>query len=374
MLQPSDISPATPFGDAKAVDKKPRCWNDFRSDTFTVPCEEMRRVMYFATDGDCVYEEDENTHELEDYVAALTGKEASMFVTSGTQGNQLCIRTHLHQPPHSIICDDRAHVYNWEAGAIGIFTQAIVRPIVPKNGLYITAEEIEQKLIVGDDIHFSPTGLICLENTLKGTIFPIEEIVRISNLAKKHKIPLHCDGARLWEASAATGISIKEYCSYFDSVSLCLSKGLGAPVGCIIVGKKDYIAKAKWFRKAYGGGMRQSGMLAAAGLFAIKKNFPRLSKVHEYAKSVASYAESLGLQLEVPTHSNMVTLTGVNPFILIDEGRKAGLKLQGPRIVLHIQITEEAVETLKKVLKSTVERQNVDPYVSGKQSEFRVGY
>ncbi|CAB16235.1 putative low-specificity L-threonine aldolase [Schizosaccharomyces pombe] len=354
--------------------KKYRPWNDFRSDTLTVPTDEMRRIMYEASDGDCVYEEDEDTRKLEVYVAKLTGKEAALFVTSGTQGNQLCIRSHLHQPPHSIICDDRAHIYNWEAGAIGLFTQAIVRPISPKNNVYITAEEIENKLILGNDIHFSPTGLICLENTIKGAVVPLDEVARISGLAKAHKIPLHCDGARLWDAAVASNVSIKEYCSYFDSVSLCLSKGLAAPVGSIIVGPRDFIAKAKWFRKAYGGGLRQSGMLAAAGLYSIQHNFPLLKQVHKYAIEVAEYAESLGIELEVPTQSNMVTLANINVAILCDEAKKSGIILMGPRIVFHIQITPDAVEILKNVLRRTVERQAVETHIVAKPGEFCVGY
>ncbi|EPX73039.1 threonine aldolase [Schizosaccharomyces octosporus yFS286] len=356
------------------TEKKYRPWNDFRSDTFTVPSDEMRQVMFEATDGDAVYEEDEDTKKLEEYVAKLSGKEAGLFVTSGTQGNQLCIRAHLHQPPHSIVCDDRAHIYNWEAGAIGLFTQSIVRPVAPKNGKYITAEEVESKLIVGDDIHFAPTSLICLENTIKGSVIPIEEIARISALAKAYKIPLHCDGARLWDASAATGVSIEEYCSYFDTVSLCLSKGLGAPIGSVIVGPKDVMNKAKWFRKAYGGGLRQSGMLAAAGLLSIKQNFPLLSRVHRYCREFTEYAESLGVEFEVTPETSIAILANVNVAILVDEAKKAGIVLMGPRVVFHIQITADAVDRLKHALKRTVERQKLEPDVVAKPGEFKVGY
>ncbi|EPY52375.1 threonine aldolase [Schizosaccharomyces cryophilus OY26] len=355
-------------------ERKYRPWNDFRSDTLTVPSDEMRQVMYEATDGDCVYEEDDDTKKLEEFVAKMSGKEAGLFVTSGTQGNQLCIRTHLHQPPHSIVCDDRAHIYNWEAGAIGLFTQSIVRPIAPKNGKYITAEEVESKLIVGDDIHFAPTGLICLENTIKGVVIPIEEVARISALAKSYNIPLHCDGARLWDASAATGVSIEEYSSHFDTISLCLSKGLGAPVGSVIVGPKAFINKANWFRKAYGGGMRQSGMLAAAGLYSIERNFPLLTRVHQYCQDFAKYAESLGVEFEVAPETNIAILSNVNVAILVDEAKKAGIVLMGPRVVFHIQITAEAVEILKQVLIRTVERQKLEPNVVAKPGEFKVGY
>lgn len=206
---------------------------DFRSDTITVPTPRMFRAMEDASRGDDVYEEDETTAHFQASIAKLAGKEDALFVVSGTMSNQLALRTHLKQPPHSVLLDDRAHVHRYEAGALATLSGATSYTLRPSNGRYLRWEEdIKPNLVLEDDnIHYAPTKIISLENTLYGTVFPQEEIKRISTHARELGIIMHLDGARIWNVAAATGLSIQELCEPFDSVSLCLSKGLGAPIG-----------------------------------------------------------------------------------------------------------------------------------------------
>src|SRR6187402_826542 len=190
---------------------------------------------------DDVFQEDPTTNSLESHMASLTQHEAALFVLSGTMGNQLALRTHLTQPPHSVLCDYRAHILQWEAGGVATLSGALVKGVVPKNGVYLTLEDIEKNVILGDEIHTCPTRVISLENTLGGTIMPLSEVRKISAFAKEHDIRLHLDGARIWEAVVAGAGSLTDYTKEFDSVSLCFSKGLGAPVGSILVGKAKFI-------------------------------------------------------------------------------------------------------------------------------------
>src|SRR5579871_3805857 len=238
----------------------------------------LQSMFTTATFTDDIYSRDPTTVRLETEVANLTGHEDAMFVPSGTMGNQLCLRTHLRQPPHSVLCDERAHIYTNEAGGVAMWSQAMVTTIRPKNGRYITLEEVKAK-IVGEDVHYAPSRVVSLENTLHGLVLPLEEARRISEYIRseyKGKIKLHLDGtirddisdkgARLWNAVVAENISIERYCSLFDSVSLCFSKGLSTPVGSVIVGSTPFIKKARHFKKAMGGSVRNPGILSAACL------------------------------------------------------------------------------------------------------------
>ncbi|GMF01022.1 unnamed protein product [[Candida] boidinii] len=190
--------------------------NEFRSDTFTVPTQSMIASVAFATFGDSVYKEDQDTLDLESKVARLTGKESALFCSSGTMSNQIGLRAHLFQPPHRILCDYRGHVYAHEAGGLATLCQAMVTPVIPSNGLYLTLEDIIDNYIPDDgDIHMAPTKVVSLENTIHGIITPLEEIERISYWCKENNVKLHLDGARLWNASAETGISMFEYCKSF---------------------------------------------------------------------------------------------------------------------------------------------------------------
>ncbi|KAI4240456.1 MAG: hypothetical protein LQ352_007633, partial [Teloschistes flavicans] len=224
---------------------------------------------------DDVFAEDPTTQSLESHIASLTGHPAALLVLSGTMGNQLSIRTHLTQPPHSVLADSRSHIYQWEAGGIASLSGAFPIQVVPANGHHLTLQDVQKHAVLDDNIHHCPTTLISLENTLNGTILPLSDCQDISQWARAQSPPItmHLDGARIWEAVAAGAGSLEDYCKCFDSVSLCFSKGLGAPIGSIIVGSPRFIARARHIRKALGGGLRQSGVIAAPARVAVDETF-----------------------------------------------------------------------------------------------------
>lgn len=345
-------------------------------DTFTTPTPAMLEAMMRATHGDSVYGEDETTNRFERKVADLAGKEAAVFCVSGTLSNQLALRTHLHQPPHSILCDFRAHVYTCEAAGLAVLSQAMVTPVRPKNGVYLTVEDVKRQIILGEDIHTAPTKVISLENTLGGTIMPIEEIRKISEFARQHGIKMHLDGARLWNASAATDVTIKEYCQYFDTVSLCISKGLGAPVGSVLVGPEEFIKKATWIKKQQGGGIRQAGLLAAAADVAIEQVWPTMKDTHAKAAHLGKAIEAMGIPLQLPVQTNFVFMDAaaakLDTGLLNEISAKHGVKTMGPRIVLHHQITDESIEKLKAAIFETLETSRAQGFKGG--AECRSGY
>ncbi|KAG0231136.1 Threonine aldolase [Actinomortierella wolfii] len=339
--------------------RNPLPYSDFRSDTATAPTADMFRAMMKSSLGDDVYNEDDSVKKLERYVAALCGQEAALYCSSGTMTNQLALRVHLSNPPQSAMVDIRSHVFNYEAGGISFHSQAAVYPVMPSNGKYLTAEDVASKMILDVDVHYAPTRVVSLENTLNGTIMPIEEMERIRALTREHGIKLHLDGARLWHASMATGISMKEYCSHFDSVSLCLSKGIGAPIGSILVGSAAVIKKARHFRLLFGGGWRQAGFLAEAALWGIKNNWPTMEDTHRQAKWLERVFLQIGCKITNPVETNMVWVDTTDAGFTVDELMaelaKEGIKISGSgcaaRIVLHYQITDEAVERFIEVLR-----------------------
>lgn len=342
--------------------------NEFRSDTFTTPTLSMVASLSKATLGDAVYNEDDSTIQLENKVAEMTGKEAGLFCVSGTLSNQLGLRVNLKQPPYSVFCDYRAHVYVHEAGGMASLSQAMAQPIKPKNGIHLTLEDDILPNFIPDDgeIHGAPTKLISLENTLHGMVFPIEEITKISDFCRQNDVKLHLDGARLWNASVATGVSLEEYCSYFDSVSLCLSKTLGAPIGSILVGDKSFINKANHFRKQNGGGVRQSGLLATMAITAIDENFGKLQKTHEMAKELGNLCDDNGISLEHPVNTNFVFIDFRKNRMSIDTLSKLlnekGIKLYTSRIAFHYQISQESFEKCKKVVLECYKDSLQNPY------------
>lgn len=346
--------------------------NEFRSDTFTVPTQDMLALAFEnATFGDSVYKEDASTTQLEQYVAELAGKEAALFCVLGTLSNQIGIRSMLLQPPYSVICDYRAHIYTSEAGALATLSQAMVLPIVPANGNYITVEDIEEHFIPDDgDIHCAPTKLISLENTLHGIVTPLEEIRKIADFAAKNDIALVCDGARIWNACVATGHTLAEYCQYFDSVSICISKSLGAPMGSVLVGSKRFIDKANHFKKQSGGGIRQAGLMTSMGLYAVQNNFAKLYISHEYAQQVLKICEENEIILESPVDSSFVFIdlkaNNWNDEWLIAKGNEYGIRLMGGRLAFHWQQSQESVDKLKEVLIQCKEWHKVHPYVTKK--------
>ena len=342
---------------------------DFRSDTVTVPSPSMIHSMSLAEVGDDVYGEDKTVNSLQDEICKISGKEKSLFVVSGTMSNQIAIQTHLSNPPYSVICDSRSHVYCYEASGISFHTGALVIPIRPQSHS-LTAQELEKKLVLDDDVHHAPTKLICLENTLNGTILPFEELQKISKMARKHNIPIHLDGARLWNASIATGISIKEYAEQVDSVSLCFSKGtvfrkifillgLGAPIGSILIGNTNFIKRANHLRKLYGGGWRQAGYLARACQYSLNEILPRLSRDHEVAQTLKTGLIKLGLPILYPVDTNMVWTDASSlgdPVLLVKTLKSRGIIVSEPdpvwRLVIHHQISSENVMDFLQILET----------------------
>jgi threonine aldolase len=320
----------------------------------------MLKAIQECTLLDDVFMEDPTTLSLERFVADLTGKEDALLVLSGTMGNQVALRAHLTAPPQAIVCDRRCHIMNYEAGGVATLSQALVQPIDAKNGRYMTLEEVQEHAVVSDDVHACPTRVIELENTLNGTIMPLAEVRRIAAWAREHGIILHMDGARLWEAVAAGAGTLKEFCAEMDSVSLCFSKGLGAPIGSVVVGSKAFIKRCRWMRKAIGGGLRQAGVVAAPMRVAVEETFlgGKLAQSHVNAKAIAKMWEDLGGKTQYPVETNMVWLDvegsgcDVNRFIEVAE--KYGVRCRGGRLVVHYQIGEEAIRRLEKVFKEVL--------------------
>jgi threonine aldolase len=314
---------------------------------------------------DDVYQEDPTTNSLETFIASLTGKEASLLVLSGTMGNQVAIRSHLQGPPHGIVTDFNTHIMQWEAGGVAVLCGALMQTALPSNGRYLTLEDIQKVTVIGDNVHYCPTKLISLENTLNGAIVPLAEMQRIYAWAKQNSIAVHIDGARLWEAVAAGAGSLEEYCACADSVSLCFSKGLGAPIGSILVGTTSFIKRARWIRKSLGGGLRQAGVVTAAMRVAVEDQFlgGKLAAVHERARKVEELWVSLGGRTAKPVETNMVWLDlghpGVEADRFIEMGQKVGLRLSGGRLVVHHQIGDEAMERLERLMKAVLKGEEI---------------
>ncbi len=261
---------------------------DLRSDTITKPTMAMRQAMADAEVGDDVLGDDPTVRELERRTAELLGKDAAIFVPSGTMANQLAIRCHTH-PGDEMLLDANAHIYWYEAGAPAALSGVICRTLPGVRGIFSSADV--RAALRPIDIHFPPTRLLAIENTHNrggGSIWPLEQIREVCGVARDAGLRTHLDGARLWNASAATGIPESEYARDFDSVSVCFSKGLGAPVGSALVGSTQFVESARRFRKQFGGGMRQAGIIAAGGLYALIHHRERLADDHANAKRLAS--------------------------------------------------------------------------------------
>jgi threonine aldolase len=332
---------------------------DLRSDTVTKPSTEMILEMGGAVVGDDVYGEDPTVNELQTYAAQLFGKEAALFCSSGTQTNQIAINVHV-QPGGEVICHKEAHIYKYEGGGIAKNSGASVQ-LIDGNFGRLTAQQVADA-IQPNDIHFPITQLIALEDTANrggGAIYDFEEIKNIKKIADKHAIPMHLDGARLFNALVETKINTKVYGAQFDSISICLSKGLGAPIGSLLLGTAAFIEKARRVRKVMGGGMRQAGFIAAAGLYALKNNVERLSIDHQHALQIdAILAKCSWVKNTFPVQTNIIVIELV-------ESDKRDLVLQqlkenhvlasafGPgkvRFVFHLDVTAEQVAELATIL------------------------
>lgn len=335
---------------------------DLRSDTVTKPSKEMRQAMYEAEVGDDVFKEDPTVNKLEEYAAELLGKESALFVTSGVMGNQICLNV-LTNPGDEVICERDAHIFNYESASPAKLSGIQLLPVEGENGI-ITAEQIEPLIRPSSAYYMPRTKVIEVENThnrASGSIWPIEKIIELKKLANKYNLYLHLDGARIWNASVASGISVKEYASYFDTVSCCLSKGLGAPVGSIIAGTKEFIKEAYRIRKSWGGGMRQVGIIAAAGLYALKNNIQRLKEDHEKAKYLAHKISEIP-NLEINLDAVQTNIILFKPLTIgVDEGirrcKEEGLllsvgKIDLIRAVTHLDVsmndTIKAAEIINK--------------------------
>lgn len=276
----------------------PEPFIDLRSDTVTRPTPAMRAAMHAAEVGDDVFHEDPTVNRLEERTAELLGKEAALFVPSGTMSNQIAVRIHT-QSGDELICDVNCHIYNYEAGGAAIHSGVTCRTLDGDYGI-LDVTQLEDKLRPDDD-HQVRTRLVCLENTHNrggGRVYPFEKIQAIHAWTRKNRLMLHLDGARLWNAVVATGIPARQWGALFDTVSVCFSKGLGAPVGSALAGPRESIVRARRIRKLFGGGMRQAGVLAAAALYALDHHLSRLAEDHLNAQVIAqAIAETPGLRL-----------------------------------------------------------------------------
>lgn len=288
---------------------------DFRSDTVTKPSPAMKDAMFAAPVGDDVFGEDPSIIELEQYAAHLFGKEAGLFCSSGTQTNQIAINVHV-QPGGEVICHEESHIYKYEGGGIAKNSGASVRLLKGDRGR-LESSEIAQWINPAHDVHFPLTQLVSLEDTANrggGAVYSFDKILEIRALCDSLRLPLHLDGARVCNALAVNQMDPAIYGAAFDSISICLSKGLGAPVGSVLVGTKEFIHKARRVRKVMGGGMRQAGIIAAGGLFALKNNRERLTEDHLHAKQLeATFLKQDWVESVLGVETNIVVIQLKNP-------------------------------------------------------------
>ncbi len=329
---------------------------DLRSDTVTLPCEGMRNAMRQAILGDDVYGEDPTVRELEETLAAMTGKEAGLFLPTGTQSNLCALMAHCERGDE-YIAGQAAHLYRYEGGGAAVLGGIQPQPVENSQDGSLDLNLVAS-VVKPLDFHFARTKLLCLENTMQGRVLSLSYLQSLKPFAQSHGLQLHLDGARLFNAAIACGASLAELTHMFDSVSICLSKGLGAPAGSVLVGHSSVIATARRWRKVLGGGMRQSGVLAAAGLYALRHNVYGLAEDHARARRLADGLRALGLAVE-PVQTNMVYVN----CSAFDLSRLSGRLLErgvmmNPasrlRLVTHLGIDDEAVEKVLLAFQSSI--------------------
>ncbi|MGN5146008.1 low-specificity L-threonine aldolase [Aeromonas veronii] len=322
---------------------------DLRSDTVTQPTDAMRQAMLHAEVGDDVYGEDPGVNALEAFGARLLGKQAALFVPSGTMSNLLAVMSHCQRGEGAIL-GNAAHIYRYEAQGSAVLGSVALQPLPMQRDGTLAFDDIKAAL-APDDAHFVQTRLICLENTHNGKVLPLSYLQEMGAFVAERGLKLHLDGARLFNAAVASETPVEVIAAPFDSISICLSKGLGAPVGSLLVGSHDFIARARRLRKMLGGGMRQAGILAQAGLFALEQHVTRLADDHRRAKRLAEGLAALsGIELDLSlVQSNMV-------FLRLREGESApllafmkerGILISGYgelRLVTHLQINDDDIE------------------------------
>src|SRR5262245_28972489 len=341
----------------------PDSFIDLRSDTVTRPTPAMRAAIAAAEVGDDVFNEDPTVQRLQEKVAGTLGKEAALFVPSGTMSNQACIRAHT-QPGDELLCETLSHIYNAEAGGPAALSGVMCRTIAGDHGI-LDVSQLEDKIRPVNE-HYVRTRLVCLENTHNrggGRIYPLEKIEAISSWARRNGLILHLDGARLWNAVVATGIPAAAWAQHFDSVSVCFSKGLGAPIGSALAGPRDFVARARRARKLFGGGMRQVGMAAAGALYALENHVERLSEDHRNAQVIAqAITDAPGLSLEAPEVDTNLIWFQVDPELSTSKDVAAALRERGvlihtpgPQVMracTHLDVSatqaERAAETIRQ--------------------------
>lgn len=333
---------------------------DLRSDTVTKPSEGMRKAMYDAEVGDDVFKEDPTVNKLEEYAAELFGKEAALFVPSGVMGNQICINV-LTNPGDEVICERNAHIFNYESGSPAKLSGVQLMPVDSENGI-MNPEDVEKAICPAAAYYMARTKLISIENTHNnggGVIQPVENIIAIKSIVRKYNFFYHLDGARIWNAHVKTKIPLSGYGMHFDSISCCLSKGLGAPVGSIILGSKDFITEAFRVRKGLGGGMRQAGIIAAAGLFALQNNMERLFEDHLNAKELASaLAENPNIEINMNmVQTNIIIFKPLRLSVedAVNKCKEKGLlfsivRADSIRAITHLDISKEDIEKAKQII------------------------
>ncbi len=341
---------------------------DLRSDTVTKPNEAMRAAMARAEVGDDVYGDDPTVRALEERTAAILGKESAVFMPTGTMSNQVGLRAHT-EAGDEILADAGAHIFTSEGGAPAGLSGLQVRGLPGVNGIF-TGEDVLRAIRVPHRFNPKtlppPTKLLAVENTHNGgggTVWPLERIEEVTKAARSRGLALHLDGARLWNASAATGIPESKYSSFFDTVSVCFSKGLGAPVGSALAGPASFIERARRFKQMFGGGLRQAGVLAAAALYAVDNHRKDLSSDHEKARRIATaLAELPGIELDVAlVQTNIVRfrVVGFSPFDFVERCYAEGVYMLGAspdrvRAVLHRDITSNQVDTAISAIQRAV--------------------
>lgn len=340
---------------------------DLRSDTVTKPSEKMFEAIRHARLGDDVFGEDKTVNELQEKCSTLTGKEDSLFVPTGVMANQLAIKCHTI-PGDEVIVENESHILNYETAAPSVISNVQLLPVQGKCGV-IDVDDIK-KYIRSKEYYFPDTKLICLENTHNragGIVQPMEVIQAISIYAKSKEIKLHLDGARIFNAYVKSGITVKEYANNFDSISFCFSKGLGCPVGSIICGDKDFIKLARKWRKILGGGMRQAGILAAAGIYALDNNVERLSEDHMKAKYFAEEINKIGEinvdMKSVQTNIVIFNSTKISKDELINKFKEKSVLISSGsydnmRAVFHMDVSNKEVKNALEIITSLFENSN----------------
>jgi threonine aldolase len=328
---------------------------DLRSDTITKPTEAMRKAMYEAEVGDDVYREDPTTNKLEQLGAQLSGKERSLFVSSGSMGNLISLYLNGGRS-NEVLTASNSHIIQHEIGSIAAIAGVLPIALDVPRGI-LSASDLEGKVKSGN-YDMATTTLIEVENTIGGYCYPLENLEGIRDFANCHNLLVHMDGARVFNAQVATKIPVKTYASYADTLTFCLSKGLGAPVGSLLCGNESFINKAMTIRKMLGGGMRQNGILAAAGLYALEHNIQRLAEDHEHARAIALALEKAGwAQVDkqgVQTNIVFFTVEGYEATDIVKKLAKVGILAnnEGPmvRLVTNLDLSDEDTDAVCKIL------------------------